>query len=539
MSGTAEQPPIFRDIEAAMRRNDGPAAYALAREALASGLRHPALHVLRGQWHESEGRPLDAVQDFDAALQLNPGEARALLGLGRSLNQAGRYRMALRALARRIALPPPDAAAFYQLGFAHEQLGELAAAAEAYQNALSLDARMDDAIARLAALAARRGDHEEAHRLADRALALNARSITAVFAHIVSDLAERRFAEAAARAEAITKRTDAAEPVRANAQSFLGDARDGERRYADAFRAYQSANESLLALNRATFEGRETGRAVAQRLMREFQALPASAWRSASPGHPARHAFIIGFPRSGTTLLGQILAAHPDCATLEEKPLLKRVLSEFVDAAGGLARFAALPEDALEPHRAAYWTAVRENGVDPAARFVVDQTPLNTIHLPVIARLFPAARIVFALRDPRDVVLSCFRRLFAITPYLYEFLSLEGAAWFYDETMRLFGLYRERLGREIIEVRNETLAADFGREARRLCDALGLGWDDALLRFAEKSRGAGIATPSAMQLAGGINADGVGHWKAYARELAPVMPVLAPWVERYGYGQNS
>jgi hypothetical protein len=277
---------------------------------------------------------------------------------------------------------------------------------------------------------------------------------------------------------------------------------------------------------------------VTQRLMREFQPLPASAWQSGAGG-TARHAFIIGFPRSGTTLLGQILAAHPGCATLEEKPLLRRALTEFIDRPGGLARFAALPETALAPYREAYWMAVRDNGVDPDATFVIDQTALNTIHLPVIAKLFPEARFVFALRDPRDVVLSCFRRLFAVTPYLYEFLGLDSAAWFYDATMRLFGLYRERLGREIVEVRNEAIARDFAREARRLCDALDLGWDDAVLHFSENRTGAAIATPSAMQLARGISTDGLGHWKAYARELAPVMPVLAPWVERYGYGQDS
>ena len=187
-------------------------------------------------------------------------------------------------------------------------------------------------------------------------------------------------------------------------------------------------------------------------------------------------------------------------------------------------------------YRTLYWRNVaREAGEAPAGRVVVDQTPLNTIHLPLIARLFPGAIIVFALRDPRDVVLSCFRRLFALNRYVYEFLSLSRTAQFYDATMQIAELAREKLPLNFHHLRNEDLVADFETRTRALCAAIGLDWDPAMAGFAGDSRARAVATPSATQIARGISAEGIGKWRHYEKEMAKVLPPLQPWVRRFGY----
>ena len=178
---------------------------------------------------------------------------------------------------------------------------------------------------------------------------------------------------------------------------------------------------------------------------------------------------------------------------------------------------------------------VRETlGGAPSDRVLVDKLPLHTLSLPVIAKLFPDARILFALRDPRDVVFSCFRRRFRMNAAMFEFLRLEDAAAYYDCVMRLAALCRERMPLALLEVRHEDMVGDFEATLRRVLGFIELDWNPAVAGFADR-RGADPRTPSDVQLRRGLNAEGIGQWRRYAGPLAAVQRTLAPWVARFGY----
>ena len=165
----------------------------------------------------------------------------------------------------------------------------------------------------------------------------------------------------------------------------------------------------------------------------------------------------------------------------------------------------------------------------------IDKHPLNTLKLPLIAKLFPDAKILFARRDPRDVVLSCYRRRFAMSGSAYQLLTLPGAAGYYDAAMQIAERLEPAQGAQTLVVRHEALIAGFDEIAASVCDFLGLARSDALRGFAERTKDRGIATPSGAQLAGGLSAEGVGQWRRYRQQMAPALPKLAPWVERFGY----
>ena len=143
--------------------------------------------------------------------------------------------------------------------------------------------------------------------------------------------------------------------------------------------------------------------------------------------------------------------------------------------------------------------------------------------------------MLFARRDPRDVVLSCFRRRFGMNASMYQLLTLQGAAAYYDAVMRLSELYRELLPLPLHEVRYESLVEDFEGTARAACDFLGLDWDAQMADFAARAPMRGISTPSAAQVARGLNREGQGSWRRYREQMAPVLPLLEPWVQRFGY----
>src|SRR6202008_3899216 len=144
----------------------------------------------------------------------------------------------------------------------------------------------------------------------------------------------------------------------------------------------------------------------------------------------------------------------------------------------------------------------------------------------------PAAKILFAVRDPRDVILSCYRRQFLLNPSMYEFLELGGAARFYSGVMRLASTAREKFAQEWLETRHESLVEDFDGEMRRVLELVSLPLSTEIRGFAQKAKELALWTPSSTQVVQGLNSDSVGQWRHYRDQLAPVLPVLRPWIEK-------
>ncbi len=249
------------------------------------------------------------------------------------------------------------------------------------------------------------------------------------------------------------------------------------------------------------------------------------------------HVFLLGHPRSGTTLLENVLASLPGVAAIEERPTLKASEDAFLHLPDGLARLAALTPAEAGPFRHAYWDKVRACGVPDAARIVVDMDPMKALLLPIIARLFPAAKVVVMRRDPRDVVWSCFRTGFTPSIQALDFTTLDGAARHYAALMALTEDCLATFAIDSHIVRYESLVADFDGETQRLCSFIGADWTPDIRRFADTAIRRGVSTASVAQVRRGLY-NGGGQWRRYARQLEPVLPVLQPWVERYGYDRQ-
>jgi hypothetical protein len=257
----------------------------------------------------------------------------------------------------------------------------------------------------------------------------------------------------------------------------------------------------------------------------------ASGWRA--PVAFSSPVFLVGFPRSGTTLLEQVLSAHSGLVCIEEREHLALAAGEV---AADPSKLASLTDEQIGAIRDAYWKRVKSE-VDVRGRIVVDKLPLNIIFLPLVRRVFPDSKILFALRDPRDVVLSCFQQRFGMNAAMVQFLDLNSAAAYYDKVMSLGLLCRERLGLSVLEVRYEDVVADLEKVARSVTSSLGLQFEEAMLSPAETALKRNINTPSARQVVQPIYTRSVARWKNYERELASVLPGLSDWAERLGYAR--
>jgi hypothetical protein len=248
--------------------------------------------------------------------------------------------------------------------------------------------------------------------------------------------------------------------------------------------------------------------------------------------------FVVGFPRSGTTLLEQLLDAHPALVSFDEQPFLQHVVRrldlEGIDVA--TATWALTPEQAMAT-RAAYFAEVAGVVADAGQRRAVDKNPLNMVRLPLLQNLFPRSRVILAVRHPCDVVLSCYMQNFRAPAFALTFETLESTARMYDRVFAHWTAAAERLQLPVLTWKYEDLVADTEGRARALFEFLQLPWQDSLLAFTERAKDKGaIKTPSYQQVVEPVNARSIGRWQAYQRHFTPeVMAHLAPWITRFGY----
>ena len=523
-------------IVAALRANDLATAKRLARQALERGFEHPMLLNLRALEAEEAGLLKQALADLRRAHLLAPRDFAILNGCGVTLTRMERYSEALNCYDQALAIEPRFAPAWFNRGWALERVGEKGQAELAYAKALELKPDHVLAWACLAFLNASRGDAENARVQANKALALQPGHPTALIALAATEIDQPAQAEARLRGLLATSLTTY---DRGLAFGLLGDALDAQDRTAEAFAAYAASNDELRKESAPRFEiaGQPTIAASVLQMLAWAENLDPKDWRSdpGPAGQEAGHVFLMGFPRSGTTLMESMLGQHPDIVTLEERETLHDAVLAFLDDPKDLAGLADAPESRLRPLREDYWRRVAEFGIDTKGKVFIDKNPFGTFKLPVIRKLFPDARILFAIRDPRDVVLSCFRRRFGINPSTYEYLDLARTAHNYDGAMRLADLVRAKLPFAEHQLVYERLVADFEAEARAACDFIGVEWRDDLIDFAGRARRGEVASASAAQIARGLYTGGSGHWRRYRDQMAPVLPLLEPWVRRFGY----
>lgn len=308
-------------------------------------------------------------------------------------------------------------------------------------------------------------------------------------------------------------------------------------RIADALGEADTAFAEAEAMNRSVYDYHQwRARAAAHiAFLRRLAATITPDWgkqlQAAASDGRRTPAFLVGFPRSGTTLLDTFLMGHPDTHVFEEMPLIgaaQAVLGDIVDPLRSPHQLAKA--------RDAYFTEAARHTQPGFDGLIVDKFPMNMVAAPFIHALFPDAPIIFAQRHPCDCVLSAFMQGFALSESMACFLDIHDSAAFYDATMRVWTNCKEALPLRTHTIVYEELIVNPEASLRPLIHFLGLDWRDELLdhRATAVARG-GIGTPSYNQVTQPLTRAAKGRWKRYEKQLEPVLPVLLPWAERLGY----
>ncbi|MCG6871441.1 MAG: tetratricopeptide repeat protein [Gammaproteobacteria bacterium] len=491
-------------------------------------------HNNLGTVYIETGKPDAAISCFRRAAELAPGEAAYQTDLGLALHAAGRLVDAHRALARAVELDPDSSARWVHLGVLLEERRQPELAEKAMRNALQRDPDNVDAIAQLAALLEALNRVEEGAALVEQGLALAPE-------HPELNLEAARFSRRAGSPGDGIRRLSGF-----NLRSL--PPRVASRFHYELGQLYDRAEDSehafahLLEGNRLMRESTRLRRVDPQRYAQRVEAVHSffrdrdpSDW-SELPPSDAQPVFLIGFPRSGTTLCDVILDSHPDVQTLEEKPTMHAVEERLAAMPGGFpVGIASLSGEDAQQLREVYQSAVAEYAAGDD-RLVVDKLPMRTVQAGLIWRLFPRARFVFAVRHPCDVVLSGFMQDYQLNDAFASFFSLEDAVAMYERVMGLWRLFEERLPLVSHRVRYESLVSDPRAEIGALLEFLDLPWDDQVLSFHDRVRERGlIDTTSYHQVAEPFYQRAAGRWLRYRRFFEPHMERLQPFIDYFGY----
>jgi Flp pilus assembly protein TadD len=506
------------------RRDAGDLRRAIDALTIARDLRPDlgAIHYNLGVTLAMAEALAEAARAFGEAVRLAPDHPAGLLALGSVLRQLGRHAEALTPLERAARLAPAAAEIRIELGRTLSGLGRFDEADAAYRDALTVEPGLAAAFLERGLLLERGNRLERLPALLDEAAAAGVPADDLAYLRALALEREGRLDAALDAARA------ADDPARA--ARLIG-------RLADRLGAAGAAFDAYRELNRLAGAG-WAERAAAYRAhvaaLRDMMSADYAARWSALDLDLSRPApvFLVGFPRSGTTLLDTLLMGHPGVHVLEEAPILQRV----GEALGDFARLPELGADEANELRALYFSEL--DALDPAAqeRLVVDKLPLNILGAPLIRRLFPEAKLIFALRHPCDVVLSCFMQDFDLNDAMANFLDLGDAARLYDLVLDFWTRSRALLPLDVHTLGYEALVADKEREMRALIGFLGLAWDEGALDNEANARRRGpIATPSYHQVVQPIYARAAGRWERYRDEMAAVLPILAPWAELMDY----
>ncbi len=548
-------------------------ALAAYRRAIDANPNFPAAHFNLAYMLRTMGRPVEAVAAYRRTLELNPDHADAHIKLGILLRELGRLDEAVTYFRRVLEIDPTLSEAYNFLGLSLIDLTRLDEALEVLRRGLETDPGDAEAQANLGVLLKEMGDNdgalaafrksleirpdnaltlsklavfnEETNRL-DEAESIAAESLRIspdlIQSHLVVARCERRkgkFQEAIDRLNGILRSGDVLSALRLSIHLELGRLYDRAGDSDNAFACFSECNR--LARRAATRGDKNRYLRKIDHLTTWFTEDWVRTWTPAPPNDgDTAPAFLIGFPRSGTTLLDQILDSHPGMQTLSEKPAIDAVIEKLASTEGGYpGALSNLSPQRIERLRETYFEAVGNYMELQPGLLLVDKMPFNIIHACLIQRIFPDARLILAMRHPCDACLSCFMQYFEANDALVNFFTLEDTATLYAKVMGLWERYLRVLPLRHYVIRYEDVVADFESETRHLLDFLGIEWDDRVLDYAEHAQDRGIiSTPSYHQVAEPIYRRARYRWKRYAAQLNPVMDRLNPYIDSFGYSED-
>jgi len=496
-----------------------------------------AVH-LRGIAHAQLGHTDQAITDLSRLWPAQKNNLHAALVLGSQLRSAGQLNAAVVPLTAASLEPKFESDARYELARVFTRLRRTNEAMDEYRKVLLRNPRHADAAANLAFLLERSNQLDQALQHAEQALAINPGNFMASLSKATIERRQGDVNSGLARLRALLQ-GDLSALNRSIVLNQMGQCFEKILAWDDAFDCFSESNNTLRNHHPhgSPVDSGSYGMNTVRNICQWLKSTPPSGWSTNTISTAADPVFLVGFPRSGTTLLDQALSAHADIEVLEEYEFLDEARRNWVDD-GRLTSIAAMSDADIASARDSYLQALGRRRQQLQRPVVVDKLPLNLVYLFLVHRLFPRSRIVLMLRDPRDACLSCYFQAFDLQGAMPYFLDLEDTVRYYDLVMTLATETTRVINNPVMTVRYEDLVREFEPTMRRLIEYLGMHWDPEILNYRQKAQHRAIATPSYQHVIQPLYTASIGRWHHYRKHVEPVFRSLDRWVADFGYAMH-
>ncbi len=491
----------------------------------------------------NQGRRLLESYDFSQALPAYeklvrqfPRKARIWVEYGAAAAGTGKLGLADWAWGKALELEPGSSENLLQIGHQYKGLRQPEKARAWYEKASAADPRSINPRMALAILAEQNHCLAEAREVIASCLAIDSQDDQARYYAAFLDRREGKLEDAERRLRDLIASGPRHQYVQYASRYELAGVLDRTGRFDEAMQMLLEAKDLVRRLANIDVMLKEYDREAGQ-YVQLSRGLPKNILRTWARELPERArytlpklAFLGGHPRSGTTLLEQVLGTHPDVAALDESPSFNRIVAKLFNESQQIS------PARLNVIRRRYLEAIQgEWGGDLKGKLLLDKNPSPTAKLHIWLRVFPELRVLIALRDPRDVVISCYFQNLPLNAFSANFLTLERTARHYANLMDVWLAVRQWEGLAWMETRYEDTVAGLEKEGRRANEFLGLAWDHSQGRFHEKSSAKQMYSPTYRDASQPVYSRSVARWHAYEKYLGPILPILEPYCRALGY----
>ena len=477
---------------------------ALLYARIIAGLnpKDPKIYNALGAINAKLGLMKEAILFFKKALKISPRYHEAHNNIAIAFKNMSQHTDAIRHFDRAITLIPDYASAYYNLGSLYEKLNKR------------------EELAHLITLANKNLSIKDPIILLFQAYLESSKNNTKTCLKLLLEISPKELPTS----------------FQIDFYSLSGKTYDKLGDYSKAFKSFSDQNLVTKSINSRELNNAKTFFEETKTLKKAWEILRLKPKIISNQVHGTNLVFLVGFPRTGTTLLDTILMGHPEITILEEQPMAT-IMAKSFSGLGTPEEYMNLSETTTQTLRETYWGALNEQLINISrGKVIVDKHPLNTRYLPLLKRAFPNAKFIVALRHPCDCVLSCFMQNFEFNRGTGNFLTLENAASLYVATMGLWVAIEKKLTLDYRTVRYEDFIEDVEGISKSLIDFINLPWAESVLNhtITAKSR-THISTASYNQVTEKIYQTAKGRWINYEEQLSGVIPKLSPFIKKFGY----
>ena len=477
----------------------------------------------------------EAIIFFTKAKRINPKSTEIYLNLGIAYDRKKEKRLAIQNFNKVIELEPNNAMAYCNLGTVYKDILNISRAEENLKKSLNLKPNLILAFNNLFDLYDKSNQSKKFSDLLSKAKKeLHDKELVSFFSG-VHQYKKKNYQETIDILESSNLENYVTHNI--NKASMLAKSYDQIEKFDQALKYFKKNNELVNIYYGKNIDENNYTRYVDTRI-NFFENFEPHDWKQYSVNNKLFDPiFLIGFPRSGTTLLDSIFRTNENVEVIEEKPIVKNFLIQVEKKTNNkLNNLKNLSNDEIKEMRNFYFNERDQYIKNKNAKIIIDKLPLNVVHVGEILRFFPNSKFVFALRHPYDSVLSCFMQQFELNPAMKNFLSIKRSAYLYDLVMKLWKTYLKIFPINFHYIKYEDIVTDFDKSTKEIFKFLNLDWSNKAKDFYKTAKDRiDISTPSYNQVTSPLYLKSINRWKNYEEIFKDVKNNLQKWINEFEY----